>query len=93
MPHRTRDACGLPTALAASSAADNCGCGRGEPPGTAMVGRTNDDPPDMVDRDAEWLSGGETLPACVIASISSANAGLSRLWRAQYDQVSTQRRV
>ena len=62
---RTLDACGLPTALAASSAADRAGCMRGDPPSTAMVGRMNDcDPPDFVDSDAERLAGGDTLSAC-----------------------------
>ena len=56
-------------AFAASSAADSCGCGGGDPPGTATVGRTKDcDPPDMVDSDAERLGGGEALSACEVAA-------------------------
>ena len=56
-------------AFAASSAADSCGCGGGEPPSTAMVGRTKVcDPPDMVDSDADRLRGGDALSACGLAA-------------------------
>ncbi len=56
---------------------------RGDPPGTAIVGRVNDcDPPDLVDSDAERLAGGDSLSACV-RHMARKRACLSRAyWRA-----------
>ncbi len=92
--HRTLDACGLPTALAASSAADRAGCMRGDPPpGTATVGRVNDcDLPDRVDSDAERLAGGDSLSACVRHMARERPRWSRAYWRAGELALTTRRR-